>query len=122
MTGGLRRAALLLLGAFHCAAAAGIIDNDGVTPVATVASAAFNSTSWPDPDTRATGGVALAAATSSLHPDVYVESNTFSEGPLKFFRGRSLLHGCHGKRSASRFIFLKCGPAASEHVVLMHQR
>lgn len=112
-------AALLLMGAFDCAAYAAVGITGGVTAMGGVASAAFNSTIaiGRAKDALPAGGELLAAATISSDPGVSVQSGPYSEsGPYSsssdIFHGRSLLHGCHSKRLDSRRIFLKCGTAA----------
>lgn len=109
---GLRRAALLLLGAIVCSAAVGF--TVGVTPVgaAAVDAATLKSGSTgPDPGTTATGGDALAVASMSSDPSVYVEADQVTEGTVEYLSGRRLLHGCHST-SLTQKALVKYGTTA----------
>ena len=104
----LRYTVLLLLGAAKYSAAAGI---DGGLGAQTAVGAPFTAA------TAISGGrgpdghdSAALAGTGASGPAVHLEFDPFTNGVASPGRGRRLLHGCHGKRTADRSIFLKCGP------------
>ena len=96
----------LLLGAVQDSAAVSIDGGLGVQMgegATSTAATAFSGGQAADRHASDGLTVTIIASDSAVH----AESEPFSDGVSS--RGRSLLHGCHGKRTAHRSIFLKCG-------------
>lgn len=105
----LRLAVLLLLGYAQCTAAVGSDGGLGVKTDERMTSAtatAFSGIHVPHQDGHAVSGL---SGTVTFDPSVHAEINPFRDGMPS--HGRRLLHGCHGKRSAAKNIYIKCGPS-----------
>lgn len=119
----LRYAVLLLLGYAQCYAAVGSDGGLGVQMGERITSTTATAFSGQNPDGPGPNGHAsfVLSGTVTSNPSLHAKTNYWRDGMPS--PGRRLLHGCHGKRSADRNRFVKCGPPGlNAWTVLTHAR